>query len=70
MKGFEEVNLREIADIAGVSKTTVSRVINERPDVNPETRKHVQEIISQYDFYPNARAQAFSQKRNKKNNNF
>ncbi len=59
------MNLREIADMAGVSKTTVSRVINERPDVNPETRKHVQEIISQYDFYPNARAQAFSQKRSK-----
>lgn len=59
-----EFSILEIAKLAGVSKTTVSRVINNRPDVNPETRKKVESIISAHDYYPNARAQAFSQQKN------
>ena len=41
----KDTNIQKIAELAGVSKTTVSRVINNRPDVNPETRKKVEEII-------------------------
>lgn len=58
-----DTNIQKIADLAGVSKTTVSRVINNRPDVNPETRRKVEEIIERLGYYPNAIAQAFSQQK-------
>ena len=37
--------LRHIAEQAGVSEATVSRVVNHRPGVNPETRRRVLEIV-------------------------
>jgi LacI family transcriptional regulator len=33
--------IRDIADLAGVSIATVSRVLNDRPDVAPDTRETV-----------------------------
>lgn len=56
----KEISIQEIARLAGVSKTTVSRVINNKAEVNPQTRKKVEAIIEKYDYYPNARAQMFS----------
>ena len=50
----------EIARLAGVSKTTVSRVINKQSNVNEETRRRVEKVIEEYNYIPNARAQAFS----------
>ena len=52
--------IKEIARAAGVSNATVSRVINDRGNVNEETRKRVEAVIKEFDYYPNARAQAFS----------
>ena len=40
----------EVAREAGVSLPTVSRVLNNRPDVSPGTRQHVQEVISRLGF--------------------
>lgn len=57
------MTLENIAKLAGVSKTTVSRVINNKPDVNPETKKQILEIIDKYDFQPNAFAKAISSKK-------
>lgn len=54
------MTIEEIAKLAGVSKTTVSRVINNKPDVNPDTRKRILGLIEQYDFQPNAFAKAIS----------
>ncbi len=59
----KDTNIQKIAELAGVSKTTVSRVINNRPDVNPETRKKVEEIIEDLGYYPNAIARAFSRQK-------
>ncbi|MDR3590192.1 MAG: LacI family DNA-binding transcriptional regulator [Negativicutes bacterium] len=56
-------NIQEIAKMAGVSKTTVSRVINNKPDVKPETRNKIAELIRKYDFQPNASATAIAHKR-------
>ena len=53
-------SILEIAKIAGVSKTTVSRVINKQSNVNEQTRRRVEEVIERYNYIPNARAQAFS----------
>jgi LacI family transcriptional regulator len=45
--------IRDIAAYAGVSITTVSRVLNDRPDVAPETREAVLEVIRGLNFTSN-----------------
>jgi LacI family transcriptional regulator len=45
--------IAEIAARAGVSVPTVSRVLNNRPDVAPETRARVEKIIQESGFVPN-----------------
>jgi LacI family transcriptional regulator len=55
--------IKEVASAAGVSTQTVSRVINERPDVSPETRKRVQEIIDQLGYQPSALARSLIRQR-------
>ena len=55
--------IKEVASVAGVSTQTVSRVINERPDVSPETRKRVQEVIKELSYQPSALARSLIQQR-------
>jgi LacI family transcriptional regulator len=55
--------IKEVASAAGVSTQTVSRVINDRPDVSPETRKRVQEIIDQLGYQPSALARSLIRQR-------
>ncbi len=45
--------IKEIAKLAGVSRSTVSRVINNDPNVNHRTREKVQSIIDELDYQPN-----------------
>lgn len=59
----KRATIKEVASEAGVSTQTVSRVINDRPDVSPETRKHVQEIIDQLDYQPSALARSLIRQR-------
>jgi len=54
------LTITELAQMAGVSKTTISRVINNKPDVDPETRKRIHSLIEEYGFQPNAFAKAIS----------
>lgn len=49
--------------MAGVSTQTVSRVLNERPDVSPETRKRVQEVIKELSYQPSALARSLISQR-------
>ncbi|HZC06893.1 MAG TPA: LacI family DNA-binding transcriptional regulator [Ktedonobacterales bacterium] len=51
-----KVTIRDIALMAGVSKTTVSRVINGKPDVDQETRERVLKLIAQHGFVPSMAA--------------
>ncbi|HEX5126815.1 MAG TPA: LacI family DNA-binding transcriptional regulator [Rhodocyclaceae bacterium] len=46
----------DVAELAGVSKQTVSRVVNESERVAPETRRTVQEAIAKLGYRPNALA--------------
>jgi LacI family transcriptional regulator len=39
------VTIGDVAVLAGVSKTTVSRVLNDRGEVDGETARRVQEVI-------------------------
>ena len=49
---LKRTTIKEVARAAGVSTQTVSRVINERPDVAPETRQRVLEVIAHLGFQP------------------
>ncbi len=55
--------IKEVASAAGVSTQTVSRVINKRPDVSPETRDRVQNVIEQLGYRPSALARSLIQQR-------
>ncbi len=50
---YKTVNLNEVAKEAGVSIATVSRVINNNPNVNSETRIKVQQVIKTLKYKPN-----------------
>jgi LacI family transcriptional regulator len=57
------VTIKEIARMCGVSTQTVSRVINRRPDVSPETRAAVEAAIASVGFQPSAVARSLVQRR-------
>ena len=48
----QRTTLAEIADAAGVSVATVSKVLNDRVDVAPETRRRVQKHLRQSEYRP------------------
>lgn len=48
----QEINIYSIADEAGVSIATVSRVINRRAGVSESTRSRISEILKRYEFTP------------------
>lgn len=45
--------IKEIAELAGVSRGTVDRVLNNRGSVNEETAERIRAIIRQLDYKPN-----------------
>ncbi len=53
--------IKDIAQKAGVSVTTVSRVLNKRPDVNQATREKVERVMAEYHFTGNANARGLKQ---------
>jgi LacI family transcriptional regulator len=55
------ITIREVAKLAEVSVSTVSRVINNLPDVNPQTRQKVCDVIRKHGYIPNAGAKALKQ---------
>ncbi|MEG0273280.1 MAG: LacI family DNA-binding transcriptional regulator [Hydrogenoanaerobacterium sp.] len=48
-----DVNIKDIARLAGVGVSTVSRVINNHPDVNKETKARILKIIAEESYVPN-----------------
>jgi LacI family transcriptional regulator, galactose operon repressor len=52
--------IRDIADLAGVSIATVSRVLNDRPDVAPDTRETVLQVVREHGFSTNRGARALA----------
>jgi len=58
-----QITISQVAREAGVSSQTVSRVINNRQEITPETRKHVQDVIERLGYQPNAIARSLSQRR-------
>lgn len=56
MQTKKKLTIKEIARFANVSVGTVSRVLNGRPGVSPETRARVLEVVRIQGFVPNAAA--------------
>jgi LacI family transcriptional regulator len=50
---MNSLSIKDIAKMAGVSVTTVSRVLNGYPDVSNATKEHVQQVIAACDYQPN-----------------
>ena len=56
--------INDVARLSGVSKKTVSRVINRSPLLNDETRDRVQKVIRELGYVPNPQARALALRTN------
>lgn len=63
MHSTKRVTIRDVATGAGVSHQTVSRVLNDRPDVSEETRTRVLQMIDELNYQPSAIARSLTRQR-------
>lgn len=61
--GVASITVEDVARRAGVSRATVSRVVNASPRVRPETRRVVQKAIEELRYVPNPAARALMTRR-------
>lgn len=59
----KNLTLEEIGKLAGVSRATVSRVINDYPYISPEVRERVQRVIAETGYQPNMIARSLASDR-------
>src|SRR5260370_39104054 len=52
----EKMTIRDIARLAGVSKATVSRVLNQKPDLHPTTRARSLRLMQEPSVVPSITA--------------
>ncbi|NOY76469.1 MAG: LacI family transcriptional regulator [Calditrichaeota bacterium] len=60
-----KVTITDIAKLAGVSKSTVSAVLNDNPLIKDETKIRVREAMKKLDYRPNELARALARKQTK-----
>lgn len=60
-----QLTIRDIARLAGVSKSTVSRVLNAHPKVDAETRERILNVMREQGYVPNAAATGLAKGRNR-----
>jgi LacI family transcriptional regulator len=63
MNRNKRATMKQVAKAAGVSTQTVSRVINDRPDVAQDTRERIQQVIQELDYLPSALARSLISQR-------
>ena len=56
----EKVTIKMVADEAGVSKSTVSRVISDYQDISDDTKKKVREVMKKLNYHPSAIARSLA----------
>ena len=54
------MTIYDIAREAGVSASTVSRVINHKPGIREETRRRIQKLLEEYDYTPDIAARGLA----------
>ena len=47
------VSIKDVAEVAGVSTATISRVLADKPHVRPEVRDHVLAVVQELNYRPN-----------------
>ena len=47
---MESITIKDVARICGVGVSTVSRAINNHPDINPETKEMIMQVIKENHF--------------------
>jgi DNA-binding LacI/PurR family transcriptional regulator len=57
------LTIKDIAKISGVSPATISRVLNNKKEVNEQTRQMVMKVINDNNFFPNMMARNIIKKR-------
>lgn len=50
---MEEITIKDIARMCGVGVSTVSRAMNNHPDINPETKEMILSVIKEHGYIPN-----------------
>ena len=50
---MDEITIKDIARLCGVGVSTVSRAINNHPDINPETKAMIMQVIIENGYIPN-----------------
>ena len=60
-----KVTINDVASAAGVSKATVSKVLNDSYSISEETATRVNEVIRELGYQPNRRAQNFATRQTK-----
>jgi LacI family transcriptional regulator len=60
---MRRVTLKDIAAVTGFSVNTVSRALNDRPEINKETKAKIQEVAHQLGYRPNLLAQGLRRQR-------
>lgn len=63
MNAHKKATINDIARLAGVSKKTVSRVINEEPNVGAVTRERVRRVIEEAGYIPDPQARGLASRR-------
>jgi len=56
------ITIKDIARLANVSQSTVSKALNNRPDIGETTKRKVLEIAEQHNFIPNAAGKALKKR--------
>ena len=60
-----EVTIEDVARVAGVSVSTVSRILNDKPDVAVSTRQRVKQVMEELGYSPHAIAQRLGGRRSR-----
>lgn len=55
---LSKVTIKDVARRAGVSPSTVSRVIADHPRISPNTKERVRLVMAELGYYPNAIARS------------
>lgn len=56
-----KLTIDDVARLSGFSRSTVSRVLSNNPNVNPQTRAIIRQVISENNYQPNSLARGLAQ---------